>query len=165
MTTEKGRAENLYRRLYVAGLDVGEAQQHARHLLKKGWHHEPWDARWSVYMQQIAFTTALIVGYGRAFTRSKGWPDIPDRLIPYNKEERQLHRELMDMRNTIYAHSDSSAYNIRLLPHGAPRSIDYLPSLRLSKEETELFMEMTAKLLERLGKRRDEVLESLGSGT
>jgi len=62
--------------------------QQARHLLKRGWHHEHWDARSSVYMQQIAFTMALIVGYARAFTKSKGWPDIPDRSSPYNKEEK-----------------------------------------------------------------------------
>jgi hypothetical protein len=164
MTTNKERAENLYRRLYIARMDIGEAQQHAKHLLKKGWHHQPWERRWSVYLQQAAFTTALVVAYGRAFTKSNGWPDIPSRLIPYDEDQKELHRRLMETRHTIYAHSDSKAFNIRLLATGPVRSIDRLPSLRLSKEDTELFLSMTKELLERLGRRMDQVDESLREG-
>lgn len=160
MATEKERAENLYRRLYVASMDVSEARQHAKHLLKKGWHYHPWERRPSVYMQQAAFTTALIVAYGRAFTRSTGWPDIPGRLLSYDKDEEGLHHRLLEMRHTVYAHSDSKAFNIRLVKRGPMRSIDRLPSLRLSREDVELFLSMTQRLMERLELRINEVRES-----
>jgi hypothetical protein len=116
-------------------------------------------------MQQVAFTTALIVAYGRAFTKSDGWPDIPRRLVPYDEKDRELHDRLMEMRHTVYAHSDSKVFNIRLITseRGWPRSIDKLPSLRLSAEETALFMTMTAKLSRALQNRCRELYEDFSN--
>ena len=52
---------SLYEVLYVAQEDLAQATYFASHLLKKGWHFEPWERRWTTYMQQSAYTTALVV--------------------------------------------------------------------------------------------------------
>jgi hypothetical protein len=139
--------EKLYGRLYVSMQDVASAREYARVLLKKGWHHRPWERRWSVYRDQAAFTSALVVAYGRPFTTSRGWPKFPSRLKPYTKEETALHDKLLVLRHRVYAHSDSASYSIRPRSRGGfSTTIVGQPPLRLTAEETTLFVSMTEKL-------------------
>lgn len=130
----------LYARLYVSTQDLSCARSYAQHLIKKGWHSAPYERRGTVYMQQSAFTTALVVSYCRPFTRGKGWPQFPERFVRYTVNEARLHRRILDLRHQVYAHSDSERYSIRPMKLGADVFSDIVgaPFLMLKKEECEL---------------------------
>ena len=86
----KAHERGLYALLHVAEEYLLQAGFFAAHTLKKGWHFEPWEKRWSVYMQQAAFTTALATAYSRPFTESRGWPKFPMRLLSaFDTEQRK----------------------------------------------------------------------------
>ena len=91
----------LYERLSISLIDLGFASDFAKRLLKKGLHHGPWDRRETVYNEQVAFTSALVMFYTRPFTHSDGWPDFPKRLLQYDSAEIQLHDQLLTLRNRI----------------------------------------------------------------
>jgi hypothetical protein len=107
----------------VAEEDLRQARFFAAHILKKGWHHEEWEKRWTVYMQQAAYTTALATAYSRPFTESRGWPKFPARLLAaFSPKQRDLHKRILKLRNLIYAHSDVGIRAIR------PISFDGYPT-------------------------------------
>jgi len=134
---------SLYKRLYVAQEDLRQAASFAAYILKNGWHFHPWERRWTTYMKQSAYTTALVISYARPFTESRGWPRIPKRLVPYDQEQKALHERILTLRNEVYAHTDVEKRDVRpskIL--GRPSAIEMLPSMRLSKEETEKILQM-----------------------
>lgn len=135
---------DLYERLYVSSLDLSMARQYAGHLLKKGWHSAPYERRGSIYMQQSAFTTSLVVSYARPFTRGDGWPPFPREFRQYGSAESTLHEHLMTLRHKVYAHSDSSSYTVTPWRIDAELLTDIqgTPFLRLSKAECELVVSM-----------------------
>lgn len=142
-TSEHAKAydRQLYGLLHVAEDDLRQASFFAAHILKKGWHFEPWEKRLTVYMQQAAFTTALAIAYSRPFTESRGWPKFPMRLlVSFNAEQRKLHKRVLELRNLIYAHSDVGGRVIRpVYFDGCPTAIEGLPAMRFTRDEiTEL---------------------------
>jgi hypothetical protein len=141
--------EKLYSKLYVSISDVEFARYCACVLLKKGWHSQPWERRGTIYQQQAAFTSALVTAYGRPFTNSKGWPKIPEELIRYNEQETKLHKNLITLRHTVYAHSDSENYSIRPWRSGDfSTDIVGAPTLRITSEDAQLFQVMTRRLID-----------------
>ena len=138
------RKKALYERLFVSRNDFFFARAYAKYLLKKGWHSAPYERRGSVYMQQTAFTTSLVVSYSRPFTAGKGWPKFPMELTLYDAQATQLHKHILDLRHQVYAHSDSSRYSIRPFKlNGDVRSdIIGMPFLKLEKDECELVIAM-----------------------
>jgi hypothetical protein len=154
----------LYERLYVAQEDLRQAASFAAHILKNGWHFHPWERRSTTYMKQSAFTTALVVSYARPFTKSRGWPKIPKRIAPYDQEQKTLHKRILALRNEIYAHSDVGKRNVRPFKIlDRPSAIEMLPSMRLTKEETEMILRMIRLTNDaisiRLGQLIDAVLD------
>lgn len=140
-------ARALYSRLYVAEKDLAAAQSFAQHLLKKRWHHAPWERRASIYMQQAAFTSALITSYARPFTKSIGWPQVPSRLVCLTKSQTELHKQLLSLRHQVYAHSDSARYKVRPLHMGNWRTdIFGAPFFRLTAKEVSGVLEITNKV-------------------
>lgn len=138
--------DKLYSKLYVSRRDIAFSQYCAGVLLKKGWHAQPWERRGTIYNQQAAFTSALITAYARPFTRSRGWPTIPPDLIDHTDQEATLHRWLIKMRHTVYAHSDSANYSIRRWRSGGfETDIEHVPTLRVSAEDVALFQVMANK--------------------
>jgi len=139
----------LYERLYVSVQDLGMARQYAEMLLKKGWHSAPWERRGSVYMQQSAFTTALVVCYGRPFTNSKGWPSFPTALLKLTASQAELHFKLLNLRHQVYAHSDSCRYEIELLHNSVGGEFDIVgaPFRKLEKGECQGIVEVTTKAM------------------
>jgi hypothetical protein len=102
-------ASKKYRRLWASKNDLEMAQACAAYLLKKGWFEPVWTRRRSIYFQQQAFTTSLVVAYARAFLDPKGWEQYLLEQLPYDEigEERlALHADLMKLRNQLFAHSD-----------------------------------------------------------
>ena len=66
-----------------------------------------------------ALNSAMVVSYCRPFSGNdrrlaKPVPDLPKRFLrPLSREERELHRVAMSDRNTMLAHSDSDAWDLR----------------------------------------------------
>jgi len=150
----------LYSKLYVSSSDIAFARYCASVILKKGWHTQPWERRGTIYQQQAAFTTALVTAYARPFTKSHGWPSLPKELTAvYSDQEAALHKQLIKLRHTVYAHSDSAGYSIRPW-HAEDFSTDIVgaPVMRITSEEATLFQVMTRKLLLSMDARRKALL-------
>jgi hypothetical protein len=131
-------------------------------LKKKGWHHRPWDRRGSIYFQQSASTTALVVAYARVFKKSRGMTNFPERLLGYSAAEKQLHKQLITLRDEVYAHSDGSSYSIRPWRMGSSSTdIVTSPMLMLSAEETDTFLAMTGQVQVAIQRRLKELLSGL----
>jgi hypothetical protein len=147
----------LYGKLYVSCMDINFARYCAGVLIKKGWHWQPWERRGTIYQQQAAFTSSLVISYIRPFTKSRGWSHPVSQLAVhgqhkkaaiYNTEEQILHTRLRKMRNQIYAHSDSTSYSIN--PHSCGDFITDIvaaPTMLITAKEAIMFQEMTTKLL------------------
>ncbi len=159
--------QKLYERIYVAAEDIWLARQYAKHLLKNGWHSAPWERRGSIYMQQSAFVTALVVSYARAFTKSYGWPSLPDGILPEDQGSKVLHEQLIKLRHEVYAHSDSKHHKIQpwRLDSEVITNIRGSPILRFTKDECERIIELIDKIRERLMPKiismRAEIADSL----
>ena len=152
------RDKKQYDKLFVSKGDLIFAQDCCAFLVKKGWHHQPWERCHSTYVQQAAFTTAMITAYGRVFTTSKGWPHFPHKLMAYNVAEKELHKTLLELRYKVYAHSDQSSYEIRPCSSGGLETdIESNPSLRISAEDAKLFLAMTSKLIASINLRISEL--------
>lgn len=152
----KEHNQKLYSKLYASIEDIRSAQYCADFLLKKDWHRYPWEARWTTYEQQSAFTTALVVSYGRLFSESKGWVNIPQKLLRLNDKEEKLHHKLIKLRNTIYAHSDGCHYSIKPYKAGDFQTdIVSAPFRRITKTDVKLFLSMTKKLIKAFEEKMD----------
>src|SRR5229473_82770 len=139
--------KKLYSRLHVSSLDLDFARYYVEILLKKGWHYQPWEKRGTVYLQQSAFMSALVVAYARPFTKSRDWPRFPIGLKQFNAEEDKLHERMIALRDTVYAHSDSKNYSVT--PWRTRKfSTDIVgaPALRIDAEEASLLRQMIGKL-------------------
>ena len=144
--------KKLYEKLYVSRADFDLAEQYARFLLKKGWHSAPYERRGSIYMQQTAFTTSLVVSYSRPFTKSFGWPKFPGYLMPYDDHMMQLHNKILRLRHQVYAHSDAGHYSICLWDHpGFQTEIVGAPFFQLDKSECEDLVKMISAIDKLLG--------------
>ncbi len=152
----KNQDRHLYALLHVAQEDLRQANFFAAHIIKKGWHFEAWERRWTVYMQQAAFTTALATAYSRPFTESRGWPKFPERLLrPFDPEQRKLHKQILSLRNLIYAHSDVGSRFIRAVNlNGYPTAIEAMPPMRFTCEELTALQVMISILQESIGARK-----------
>jgi hypothetical protein len=153
----------LYGLLHVAEEDLRQASFFAAHILKKGWHFEPWEKRWTVYMQQAAFTTALATAYSRPFTESRGWPKFPNSLLAaFNAEQRTLHKGILNLRNLIYAHSDVGSRVMRPVSfEGIPTAIEALPPMRFTRDEITELQSMIKIAQNSIGTRKRELIEAV----
>ncbi len=164
----KEQDHSLYELLYVAQEDLDQASFYARHLLKKGWHFVLWESRrrWTTYMQQSAYTTALVVAYSRPFVESRGWPKFPRRLIQYSPNQKKLHESVLNLRHEVYAHSNVGSRRIRPMKiNGHPSAIEFLPAMRLTKEETEDLLEMISITRSTIHARLEKLIDTVASET
>src|SRR5258708_10748850 len=137
----------LYSKLHVSNLDLDLAKYCVGIILKKGWHHQPWEKRGTIYLQQSVVMSALVTAHARPFTKSRGWPKFPRELREFNSEENKLHEYVMELRDTVYAHSDSKNYSVRpWRTRNYSSDIVGAPVLRLSAEEASLLQGMINKL-------------------
>lgn len=149
----------LHSRLHVSSLDLGFAQYCVEVILKKGWHYRPWEKRATIYLQQSAFMSALVTAYARPFTKSYGWPPFPRELKQFNRKEDAFHDRVIELRNTVYAHSDSKNYLVR--PWRSERfSTDIVrtPELRMSADEAVLLKQMIDKLQLAIGRKMSQIV-------
>lgn len=159
ITQKKRQFERLSASIY----DFGQANFGARYLLKKGWHSKPWERRGTIYQQQTAFVTNLIVAYARPFTESKGWPAFPPKLTKFfNAEQREMHDRLLQMRHEIFAHSDSQHFEFRPEVYGSIRStLERVPFAVLSADEAKCIKVMTDSLIKLTNNKIDDLHDLL----
>lgn len=117
-------------------------------------------------MQQSAFVTALVVSYARAFTKSYGWPSLPDDVLPENEAMAALHNRLMGLRHEVYAHSDSKHHKVQpwRIDSKALTDIRGAPFRRFTKDEceqiTELIDDIRNRLLQKITLMRAEIADA-----
>ena len=109
------QAAKRYQRLWTSQQDLLGAKSYAAFIAKKNWYEPDWTRKRSIYYQQHAFTTALIVTYARAFIDPRGWErELLDLIGEPEVDRIKLHEELMRLRNQIFAHSDLRLIDVRL---------------------------------------------------
>jgi hypothetical protein len=142
--------------------DLCQASCFARHLLKKGWHFDPWDKkiRWATYMQQVAFTTALVVAYCRPFAQSRGAATLSMKLTQYNADEKELHEKLGKLRNSVYAHSQVELQKVHPISiNNRATAIVTVPRLKLTAEETAMVLVMIRRTSGAIGAKLQSLIE------
>lgn len=155
-----------FERLFASAHDFAQANFCARHLLKKGWHSMPGERRGTIYAQQTAFVTNLVVAYARPFTESKGWPAFPSKLVTFDPPQRDMHDRLLKWRHQIFAHSDSQHFSFTPFDGGSFKTtIEQVPFAVLSAEETARVEGMTRQLLKTTNQRLDELHAELLDST
>lgn len=114
-------------------------------------------------MQQSAFTSSLIVSYASPFKQSYGWPALPNEFIHYDAEQTALHEQLIELRDQVFAHSDSAKYSIRpwRIDSELVTDIESAPFLSLSKHQCEQVVAMTTGIVLRLAPRLNELQKEL----
>ncbi len=147
----------LYGSLHVYREDISVARQCAAFLQKKNWHSPPFYRRGGAFLQQVSFTTTLVVAYARPFCVGKGNNQLPQRLIPYSPDELALHRQIISLRNKVYAHTDRDSYQIKPLKGKFIKSIDSLQYPHFSVEETTKFLSMTGRLIASISARMENI--------
>jgi hypothetical protein len=100
-----------YSRLYISGIDLDTVSYCLNMVIKKGWHHQPWERRGKIYQQQTIFTTTLIVAYARPFKNKPTKSLLAN--VSFNDDEQALHEEIIRLRDKVCAHSDDDVYSIR----------------------------------------------------
>ncbi len=151
------RDRALYEKLYASHGDLGTARSCAEFILKWGWHTFSFMRRGRVPIQQIAFTTTMIVSYARPFSAGRGNINFPTRLLRYNEKEASFHARLIKLRNEQYAHSDASSISMRPLKGSVVKNIQSIRDLRFPAGELKLFIEMTLGLCNRIQERLEEI--------
>ena len=152
----------LYQKLYISQSDLAMADTFASQLLKNGWHFVLWETRrrWSTYMKQAAFTSAFITAYARPFTKSYGWPRFPMNIVGFNAADQALHDRIINLRDTVYAHSDSASHTVE--PYridGYPSAIVGSPPLRLTHEELVHARKIISGLMQVINSELDRLLK------
>lgn len=163
MSNPTRRAEmtqQLLVRLFVSLEDFAIARFCALTLLKNNWHHAFFETRrkFTTYQKQVAFTTAMIVSYSRPFKTDGGGVSLPKKLWPLAGREAALHDKILKLRNTTYAHSDTSLRNVRLAQaKGGVFVVANFRPLALSKEEVESLLLLIERVCQNIRERTEEI--------
>ena len=105
----------LYRRLYLARIDIDEARATLEELLSR---RIPLPRSKPPSPLLMALTTALVVCYARPFANSRGQSEVAEKSVPgallrtYSSKEREFHEALLNIRNKEVAHSDADILDI-----------------------------------------------------
>ncbi len=106
----------LLRRVFVSYNDFKQAAHISSHILTAKLHHGyPEEDR---HILQ-ALNCAMIIAYARPFSGNRGsetmLPELPERFLNgFAPDERALHKVVIKDRNEVLAHSDSTAWRLRL---------------------------------------------------
>lgn len=110
-TPRQAHIRQLFGRVVVSFSDLKEARQSLEKLRELDELDEP------VFQQShdsVAHTVCLVLAYARAFMNSRANQEVgrrlPDSVIrEFTKDERTMHRRLLELRNAEFAHSDGGA--------------------------------------------------------
>lgn len=152
LTAQEAR---LYNKLSASENDLKLAEFCLKQIVKKRWHHGPFGGRGTTPEQQATYTCALVISYGRVFAQSKGMAALPSKLIKFSPTERQCHKEMLHLRNKVFAHIDASEFEATPLfetwvlhpPGTGEAAVLRWPPLRITQEQTTILRGMIEKLL------------------
>ena len=153
----------LFNRLLISYNDFKQAHEVACELLRNGYYDDYPNNRTLVH----ALNLTVIIAYSRPFKASRGelaLRSLPEEFLSgFNKEQMNIHRQVLIDRDTMMAHSDSDANNVIpqaldlghkkiLLPMNAsPYATHFLP------EVMEKLAEMALELQEKVKSMRVEI--------
>jgi len=145
----------LLRRLLVSYNDFEHAAHISSHILTAKLHDNYPDKDRHILQ---GLNCAMIIAYARPFSGNKGseitLPELPQRFLRgFSPDERALHQVVMKDRNTLLAHSDSTAWNLRLSVVRSPDRAMLVPlhhdtTAPLDEKHTRMFNGMAIKLKE-----------------
>jgi len=126
MKSKKAEREaklRLFHRLLISYNDFQQASWIASYILEHGLQEKVQrlrgKRRYRIKLLWQALNCAMVVSYCRPFSRNDRRaavpvPDLPRRFVrALSREEKELHAVAMQDRNTMLAHSDSDAWNLR----------------------------------------------------
>jgi hypothetical protein len=144
-------SERQRHRQNLACQDFRLAKDFAQHLIKKKWHKSEWTVRPTTRIHQTAYTTAFVVTYCRPFTRGEGWKILNIDTVGLTAEERSLHKDLLDLRHKVHAHTDHEKHDRELWTSkesGKPFYIISRPPMHLDRDQLERSVLLIDKLIE-----------------
>lgn len=151
----------VYGKLSAAEYDLSQASRYGRFILAKGWNVMPWsvDEMGETYLQQVAFITAMMISYGRAFTNSDGYGRFPiDILNVFDADERAQHEVFITLRNEVYAHTDSATYQVvPITNEGGVSDIMRVKHQHVDHDSIRMLIDMCKNMNETLAKKRKEI--------
>jgi len=145
--------KRILRRLELSSIDMEQAVECSKQLLEN-W---PWDeTNEKERTMSRALQTTMIVAYVRPFsgnynkthTLGKLELDLKDK---FSKKEISLHARIIDMRHTVFAHTDSQVRDLKvsvLSFGGAPTAcpISHNPYVLMEKSEIQDFHNLATKM-------------------
>ena len=151
------RAKWRLPRLYIDRLDFYQARKVAAYILKEGLHEKrkTEQARVKQQLVHLAFNTSLIVSYSRPFSKNRNFEGEPSSSLKkeicrvLNESETELHKKVLDMRDTVCAHSDARAHRIANLDYTSFIAIMYRVE-NLTRSETAKLKVMSEKWIKYL---------------
>ena len=168
----------LLHRLLMSYQDFQQASQIASyilvHKLQEKVDRFRGRRRYRIKLLWEALNCAMVVAYCRPFEgndrrSAKRIPDLPKRFLEsFGAKEKELHFTAMEDRNTLLAHSDSNAWNLRLFfwesTSGRKVFVPLSDDVRapLIHEEVQRLHNMCGKLMELLFEERMRLEKELG---
>jgi hypothetical protein len=154
-TGEEEAKVRLLRRVLVSYNDVKQAAHISHHILTTKLH-EGYPSKNRHILQ--ALNCAMIVAYARPFSGNKGsetmLPELPKRFLRgFALDERALHKVVIKDRNEVLAHSDSTAWRLRLSVIRSPGRTMLAPlhcdtTAPFDEKHTRMFNDMAHKLMD-----------------
>lgn len=165
-TEELENRKKQYRRLHISFLDLISARKFASYILENELHGNK-----SADVVLNGLSMALVVSYARPFLNNKDSESFPATSKPrlnvnriLNETEKKHHEELINLRNTELAHSDSGSHetkqSLRTPSVGAERisiTLQRRVGMALTKGQTELTLLIVKKLIEEVMKLKQEL--------
>lgn len=140
--------QGLYEKLDASLRDLSDCISYGAFIIKKEWKAKPW-SRGSTYLQQSAFMTAMVISYGRAVTRSDGWPSFPKAFLEhFDEQEAAMHARMKKLRDEIYAHSDAVSYPVQPWQSDIHSDIIQFQVLEMAYDDIRLLARMCRKLMD-----------------
>jgi len=157
-----------YRRYEIAWYDLHYTDNLADNILE---HKLYDDAKIKRSTERLAFHTALVVTYARPFTEAEGFVSLPSGILKIlEPNQRELHEAIIDLRNEVYAHTDSDHFSVDMENIGegkrATTSSPRLFTFGMPIEVTEEIKIMAINLQEEIRRRQGEIeikLQETGS--
>lgn len=156
MKTGKEEKVRLLRRILVSCNDFKQAGDISSHILAAKLHRDYPEKDRHILQ---ALNCAMIIAYARPFSGNRGskftLAALPQRFLSgFAPDERALHQVVLKDRNEVLAHSDHSAWRLRLsVVRSSGRSPMLVPlhadtRAPLDEKHTRMFNDMAHKLME-----------------
>lgn len=167
MATEEEK--RLFKRNVLSSFDLYQAKMCAHHILSRDLHSSEDEEDRSLLR---CLNTALIVSYVRPFSKNRGSETVqakmPKRYLDVlSAKQRELHDNLVNMRDQEHAHSDALVSDLTVGTRRLGTSIMAFPIGRdliapMSKEQVEEAAEMIELLRNRLAEEQCRIQATLG---